>query len=209
MIDLRRGEVQPVGQRARSAAPRAAPPEPRAPELAENDDPAKLPFRFADGGTAVDPADDPARALPGVYLDPEANRETVGEYGRLWQAQSGHDDAEGLRSEGKPVQADLRDQAADAWLRSTEPGPPRGEGSGRRTSPGSPKPLAAWYPWRAKPITTSRTGWPTSTAAARTSGRSTTASPNANRGGATRNRRPFTSASPTSGPTRPRECSGR
>ena len=139
VIDMGNGAVQPVGQRARSPSPRAELPERQTNELIksdgiEGDGGDKLPFRFADGG-AIDAAKDPARAVPGVYLNPAANRELIGEYGRLWQSQAGHQQAEELRAEGKPVQASLQNLAADEWLRSTEPGPANAAARPGRTNP--------------------------------------------------------------------------
>ena len=123
LIDMRTGDVRPLEKRARSSAPRG--PEPARPEqsFASTNNQDKLPFRFADRDLPAYAHDDPSRATPGINLDPEANRDTLGEYGRLWQSQSGHLEAERLRAEGKPVQADLRTLTADAWLKSNEPGP--------------------------------------------------------------------------------------
>lgn len=139
VIDMGSGAVQPVGQRARSPSPRAELPERQTNELIksdgiEGDGGDKLPFRFADGG-AIAAAEDPARAVPGVYLNPAANRELIGEYGRLWQSQAGHQQAGELRAEGKPVQASLQNLAADEWLRSTEPGPANAAARPGRTNP--------------------------------------------------------------------------
>ena len=134
VIDMRSGAVRPMGQRARSSSPRERLPERPSEELVEDVDRDKLPFRFADGGQ-LDEQHDPARAVPGVYLNPEANRPTVGEYGRLWQAQSGHEEAERLRAEGKPVQAGVRALTAEAWLGAAEPGPPNALAQPTRTTP--------------------------------------------------------------------------